>query len=168
MTVKTPAPPPLPSELDRLLRRLRLPYIRKAAPEVIATAASQRWEPGEVLRVLLAEEAAGRDQATIRTRRRASGLPAGKTFEAWEQDASSIPKPTQQALATLEWVDRAEALGLDTKGKTKAEIQEAVEAQVSGQGVEPGAPGVGGQTGSATAPTTDEATAATASKPARR
>ena len=47
-----------PAELDPLLRRLRLPYIRKAAPEVIATAASQRWEPAEVLRVLLAEEAA--------------------------------------------------------------------------------------------------------------
>lgn len=27
MTVKTPQPPPLPDELDRLLRRLRLPYV---------------------------------------------------------------------------------------------------------------------------------------------
>ncbi len=110
MTVKTPAPPPLPDELERLLRRLRLPYVRNAAPEVIATAASQRWEPSEVLRVLLAEEAAGRDQATIRTRRRASGLPAGKTLDAWEQAASSIPRPTQNALQTLEWVARAENL----------------------------------------------------------
>jgi hypothetical protein len=46
---------------------------------VIATATSQRWDPSEVLHVLLAEEAAGRDQTTIRMRRRASGLPAGKT-----------------------------------------------------------------------------------------
>jgi hypothetical protein len=30
--------------------------------------------------VLLAEEAAGRDRATTQMRRRASGLPAGKTF----------------------------------------------------------------------------------------
>ena len=37
MTVKPPAPPPLPDELEALLRRLRLPYVRKAAPEVIAT-----------------------------------------------------------------------------------------------------------------------------------
>ncbi|MCA1677669.1 MAG: IS21-like element helper ATPase IstB [Actinobacteria bacterium] len=110
MTVKTPNPPPLPGELERLLRRLRLPYVRRAAPEVIATAASQRWEPAEVLRVLLAEEAAGRDQATIRMRRRASGLPAGKTLDAWEEKASSIPKATQQALQTLEWVGRAENL----------------------------------------------------------
>ena len=65
MTVKPPAAPPLPDELDRLLRRLRMPYVRRAAPEVIATAASQRWEHAEVLRVLLAEEAAGRDHATI-------------------------------------------------------------------------------------------------------
>jgi DNA replication protein DnaC len=110
MTVKPPAPPPLPDGLDRLLRRLRLPYVRRAAPEVIATATAQRWEHAEVLRILLAEEAQGRDQATISMRRRASGLPAGKTFDAWEEKASAIPKPTQQALRTLEWVDRAEAL----------------------------------------------------------
>ncbi|MGH2803276.1 MAG: IS21-like element helper ATPase IstB [Thermoleophilaceae bacterium] len=127
MTLTTPQPPPLSDELDRLLRRLRLPYIRKAAPEVIATAASQRWEHGELLRVLLAEEATGRDQATIRTRRRASGLPAGKTLEAWEQDASSIPKQTQQALATLEWVGRAEALCVcGPSGTGKSHLVEAL------------------------------------------
>lgn len=97
MTVKPPAPPPLPSELDRLLRRLRLPYVRKGAPEVIANATSQRWEHAEVLRVLLSEEAAGRDQATIRMRRRASGLPAGKTFDAWEPDRCAIPTKAQRA-----------------------------------------------------------------------
>ena len=111
MTVKPPAPPPLPDELERLLRRLRLPYVRRAAPEVIATATAQRWEHAEVLRVLLSEEAAGRDQATIRMRRRASGLPAGKTFDAWEPDRSAIPAKTQRALQTLEWIDRAEVLG---------------------------------------------------------
>ena len=110
MSVQTPAPPPLTDELDRLLRRLRLPYVRRSAPEVIATAASQRWEHAELLRVLLAEEAAGRDQATITLRRRASGLPAGKTFDAWEQEASSIPTQSQRALKTLEWVGRAESL----------------------------------------------------------
>ena len=110
MTVKTPAAPPLPADLERLLHRLRLPYVRRAAPEVIATATSQRWEHAEVLKVLLAEEAAGRDQATIRTRRRASGLPAGKTLDAWEPERSVIPAATQQALRTLEWIDRHEVL----------------------------------------------------------
>ncbi len=82
--------------------------MRRAAPDVVATAASQRWDPAEVLRDLLTEEAAGRDQATIQSRRRASQLPAGKTFDAWESAASSIPKQTQQALRTLEWIGRAE------------------------------------------------------------
>jgi len=110
MTITTPTPPPLPAELEALLRRLRLPYVRRAAPEVIATANSQRWEPAEVLRVLLAEEAAGRDHATTSMRRRSSGLPAGKTFDAWEPGASAIPPQTQQALRTLAWIDRAEVL----------------------------------------------------------
>ncbi len=110
MSVEGPTPPALAAELERLLRRLRLPYVRGAAPEVLATATSQRWEPAEVLRVLLAEEARGRDQATIRTRRRAAGLPAGKTFEAFDEGSSSIPAPTQQALRTLEWVGRSENL----------------------------------------------------------
>lgn len=91
MTVSTPPAPPIPDELERLCRRLRLPYLRKHAPEVIATATSQRWDPAEVVRVLLAEEAAGRDRATIATRRRASGLPAGKTFDVWEPTVSAIP-----------------------------------------------------------------------------
>jgi DNA replication protein DnaC len=110
MTLTPAAPPPLPDELDRLLRRLRLPYVRRAAPEVIATANAQRSEHAELLRLLLAEEAAGRDHATISMRRRASGLPAGKTFDASEEKASAIPKPTQQALRTLEWINRSEAL----------------------------------------------------------
>jgi DNA replication protein DnaC len=81
----------LRDELDRLLRRLRMPDVRRAAPDVIATVASQRWEHAEVLRVLLAEDAAGRDQATTSMRRRASGSPAGKTFDAWDEKASAIP-----------------------------------------------------------------------------
>jgi DNA replication protein DnaC len=105
-----PTPPPLPDELERLCRRLRLPYLRKTAPEVIATATAQRWNPAEVLRVLLLEEAAGRDRATIRSRRRSSGLPAGKTFDVWKPDVSAIPAVTQQALRTLEWVGRSENL----------------------------------------------------------
>jgi len=127
MSVSTPAPPALPAELERLLRRLRLPYVRAAAPEVVATATSQRWEPAEVLRVLFAEEAAGRDRATIRTRRRASGLPAGKTLEAWDEGASSIPAATQQALRGLEWVERGENLCVcGPSGTGKSHFAEAL------------------------------------------
>ena len=127
MTVTTPPPPPLPDELEALLRRLRLPYVRKAAPEVIATAASQRWEHAEVLRVLLAEEAAGRDHATTSMRRRSSGLPAGKTFDAWEPGASAIPAQTQNALRTLEWIDRHETLAIcGPSGTGKSHFIEAL------------------------------------------
>ena len=39
-------------------------------------------------------------------RRRASGLPAGKTFDVWEPERCAIPAKTQRALRTLEWIDR--------------------------------------------------------------
>lgn len=110
MSVETPKAPPLPAEIEKLLRSLRLPHVRRAAPEVLATAASQRWEPLEVLRVLIEAEAAGRSEAAVRIRRKRSGLPAGKTFDAWEEEASSIPAATQRALRTLEWVERSETL----------------------------------------------------------
>jgi DNA replication protein DnaC len=107
-----PEPPPLPAELSAVLHRLRLPYVRRAAPDVLATARAQRWDPAEVLRVLLADEAAGRDEATRAMRRRAAGFPAGKTLESWREEESSIPLPTQRALRTLEWLGRHENLAL--------------------------------------------------------
>jgi DNA replication protein DnaC len=135
MTITTPPAPPLPTELEALLRRLRLPYVRKAAPEVIATAASQRWEPAEVLRVLLTEEAAGRDHATTSMRRRSSGLPAGKTFDAWDEKASAIPAATQNALRTLEWVDRHETLVVcGPSGTGKSHFIEALGHQAIDRG----------------------------------
>lgn len=109
------------AEVERLTRRMRLPYMRKAAPEVLATARSQRWDPAEVLRVLLEEEVAGRDKATVSNNRRRAGFPSGKTLDTWEESASSIPTPTQRALMTLEWVSRRENLcvcGPSGTGKT--------------------------------------------------
>ncbi len=129
-----PAPPPLPDDLEALLRRLRLPHIRRHAPEVIATAKAQRWEPVEVLRALFAEETAGRERSALATRRAVAGFPTGKTFDAWKPDASSIAAPTQQALRTLEWVHRRENLvlcGPSGTGKTfllEALGQQAVQA----------------------------------------
>jgi len=119
--VNPPEPPPLPPELTAVLHRLRLPYIRRAAPEVCATARAQRWDPAEVLRVLLSEEAAGRDAATTAMRRRAAGFPSGKTLGSWREAESAIPLSTQRALATLEWLGRAENVvlaGPSGTGKT--------------------------------------------------
>ncbi|MFI9842516.1 IS21-like element helper ATPase IstB [Nonomuraea sp. NPDC051941] len=106
----SPTPPALPDELDRLLRRMRLPYLRKAAPDVLATARAQRWDPAEVLRILIHEEVTGRDAATRRLRRTSANFPTGKTLASWRPEESSIPEPTQNALATLEWIGRAENL----------------------------------------------------------
>jgi len=36
--MRAPEPPPLAPELEELLRRMRLPHIRRTAPEVLATA----------------------------------------------------------------------------------------------------------------------------------
>ena len=90
-----PTAPPLPADLEALARRLRLPHLRRCAPEIIATAKAQRWDPTEVLKAVLVEEAAGRERSALATRRAAAGFPTGKTFHAWTETASSIPAPTQ-------------------------------------------------------------------------
>jgi len=131
--VGVPSAPPLPEDLESLLRGLRLPHIRRHAPDVLATAKAQRWEPAEVLRALLVQEAAGRARSALATRRAAAAFPTGKTFEAWQPQASSVPAPTQQALRTLEWIGRRENLvvcGPSGTGKTfllEALGQQAVE-----------------------------------------
>jgi DNA replication protein DnaC len=123
----TPAAPPLPAELEALLRRMRLPYLRAAAPDVLATAKAQRWDPAEVLRVLIAEEVIGRDAATRRMRRKTANFPAGKTFATWRPGESSIPAPTQQSLSTLEWIGRAENLAVSgPSGTGKSHFVEAL------------------------------------------
>jgi DNA replication protein DnaC len=125
--VNPPEAPPLPEELTAVLRRMRLPYMRAAAPEVLATARAQRWDPAEVLRVLLREEATGRDAATRRQRRKTAGFPTGKTLETWHSNQSSIPPGTQQALRTLEWIGRAENLAVaGPSGTGKSHFVEAL------------------------------------------
>ena len=119
--VGVPTAPPLPEDVHALLRRLRMPHTRAAAPDVLATARAQRWEPVEVLRALFTAEVAGRDRSSLATRRARAAFPTGKTFHAWKPEASSIPAPTQQALRTLEWLHRKENLvvcGPSGTGKT--------------------------------------------------
>ena len=52
-----PAPPtPTPevaADLVAGLRRLKLATVRRLAPELLLTAKTQRWTPGEVLRTLI-------------------------------------------------------------------------------------------------------------------
>jgi DNA replication protein DnaC len=113
--------PPLPAEVEQLMRQLKMPYARSLAPELFATAKAQRWEPVEIVKALLVEEVTGRGRSMLASRRKAAGFPTGKTFAAWDPAVSSIPTPTQQALRTLEWVHRRENLvvcGPSGTGKT--------------------------------------------------
>jgi DNA replication protein DnaC len=122
-----PTAPALPDELDRILRRMRLPYLRKAAPDVLATARAQRWDPAEVLRVLLGEEVTGRNSATRRMRRKTANFPTGKTFSSWRAEESSISEATQNSLSTLEWVGRHENLAVaGPSGTGKSHFVEAL------------------------------------------
>ena len=136
MSVRTRAAPPLPEELTAVLTRMRLPYLRALAPEVLATARAQRWDPAEVLRVLITEEIRGRDEATRRMRRKAAGLPAGKTFDSWREPDSSIPPATQTGLATLEWIGRHENLAIaGPSGTGKTHFVEALAHKVIDHGM---------------------------------
>jgi DNA replication protein DnaC len=132
-----PAAPPIPPELERVLKRMRFPYLRKAAPNVLATARSQRWDPAEVVRILLEEEIKGREAATRRSHRKQANLPTGKTFGSWREEDSSIPLPTQQALMTLEWVGRAENLAIaGPSGTGKSHFAEALAHKAIDQGMQ--------------------------------
>src|ERR1700704_4551194 len=116
-----PTPPPLPADLEALLRHMHLPYMRRAGPEVLATACAQRWDPAEVLKVLLGEEISGRERSALATSRARAAFPTGKTFHTWAQSLSSIPSPSQMALRTREWIGRHENLvvcGPSGTGKT--------------------------------------------------
>jgi DNA replication protein DnaC len=124
--MSSPAPPPLPAELDALLRRMRLPHMRRTAPEVLATARAQRWDPAEVLKLLLNEEVAGRERSALASRRTEAAYPTGKTFATWDQGLSSIPAPTQTALRTLEWIGRENLVVCGPSGTGKTFFLEAL------------------------------------------
>jgi DNA replication protein DnaC len=91
-------------EVVELLKQLRLPHMRHHAPELLATAEAQRWEPAEAVRALLVEQLTGRQHSSISIRRRAAGFPTGKTFDAWDDTISSVH--THPALPAHSRVDQ--------------------------------------------------------------
>jgi DNA replication protein DnaC len=84
--------PPLAPDLAAGLKRLKLATIRRIAPDVLATAKTQRWAPDEVLRTLVEAEIAGRDASNARARLRAAGFPVAKTLDEFKLAASSVSR----------------------------------------------------------------------------
>jgi DNA replication protein DnaC len=109
MTARTPA---LAPDLVEGLRRLKLAAMRQLAPELLLTAKTQRWAPEELLRTLVEAEITARDASNTRTRLKTAAFPVTKTLEEFDQDVSSIPKPTLDYLASLEWIRARENLAL--------------------------------------------------------
>jgi DNA replication protein DnaC len=108
----TAAPPPLAPDLAAGLRRLKLAAIRQLAPELLITAKTQRWAPEELLRTLIDAELAARDASNARTRMKSAAFPVIKTLDELDRPACSIPGPTLDYLASLEWITAAENLCL--------------------------------------------------------
>lgn len=102
----------LPADLAAGLRRLKLAKIRAMAPEVLVTAKTQRWSPEEVLRTFVEAEIAARDESNARARLRVAGFPVAKTLDEFDLKLSSVPQPTFDYIASLEWIRAAENLCL--------------------------------------------------------
>jgi DNA replication protein DnaC len=108
----TAAAPPLAPDIAAGLRRLKLAAIRQLAPELLITAKTQRWAPEELLRTLIEAEITARDASNAATRMKTAAFPVIKTLEDLDQSACSIPGPTLDYLASLEWITAKENLCL--------------------------------------------------------
>jgi DNA replication protein DnaC len=132
------AAPSLPVDLVESLRRLRLATMREQAAEVLHTARTQRWAAEDVLRTLLEAEIASRDVANRGIRLKQAGFPVPKTLEAFNVTDSSIPRPTFDYIASLEWARAKENLllvGPSGTGKSHALVGCGVSAVERGMKV---------------------------------
>jgi len=106
------AAPPLAPDLAAGLRRLKLAAMRQLAPDLLLTAKTQRRAPEELLRTLVEAEIASREASNARTRMRNAAFPVVKTLNELDRPACSIPGPTLDYLASLEWIAAKENLVL--------------------------------------------------------
>jgi DNA replication protein DnaC len=108
----TTTPAALAPDLEHGLRRLKLASMRAVAPELLATAKTQRWTPEELLRALVEVEITARDASNTRLRAKQAAFPTIKTIDGFDLAASSIPAPTWAYLTSLEWITARENLTL--------------------------------------------------------
>src|SRR5450755_2685230 len=111
-TPVTAQAPPLAADIAAGLRRLKLATMRQLAPELLITARTQRRAPEELLRTLIDAEIAARDASNAATRMKAAAFPVAKTLDELDRAACSIPGPTLDYLASLEWITARENLCL--------------------------------------------------------
>ena len=89
------------------MRRMRFPYMRTAAPDILATAKAQRWDPAEVIKAHLMEEVTGRERSALATRRAelctaapaASASTGSETASSASCEAATSPVSTRSARA---------------------------------------------------------------------
>lgn len=139
MSTETMAPPLTDAAVQNviaLMRTTRMPHARAVVADVLATVKAQRWDPTEVVRVLLEAEATGRNASMLATRRKRAGFPTGKTFDVWDEALSTLPAATTPFLRTLEWVRRRENLiACGPSGTGKTLLLEALGQQAIDQGM---------------------------------
>ena len=104
--------PPLAPDIAAGLRRLKLATMRQLAPDLLVTAKTQRWAPEELLRTLIDAEITARDASNARARMKTAAFPVIKTIDELDRSACSIPGPTLDYLASLEWIRAKENLCL--------------------------------------------------------
>jgi DNA replication protein DnaC len=102
--------PELATDLSAGLVKLKMAGMRAAAPELLVTARTQRWNPEEFLRTLIQAELATREASNLRNRMRAAMFPVRKDLEEFDVKTSSVPAATFDYLASLEWIRATENL----------------------------------------------------------
>jgi len=114
------------------LKTLKLPSVLRDYEERARQAQDAQWDYEEYLRELLETEVADREARTVQRRLRAAHFPDHKTLEQLDWKAlSGISKPKLSALASCEYIDRAEdvvLVGPIGTGKTHLAIALGIEA----------------------------------------
>lgn len=118
--------------LVETLKTLKLPSVLRDYEERARQAQDGQWDYEEYLRELLETEVADREARTVQRRLRAAHFPDHKTLEQLDWKAlSGISKPKLSALASCEYIDRAEdvvLVGPIGTGKTHLAIALGIEA----------------------------------------
>jgi len=124
MTKTRTEPTPPASRLVEHLKELRLPAFRDHYREQAERAAQEEWGYPQYLETLATREVEARTQGRIQRLARASRLPAGKSWDAFQW--SRVPKLVAQQMQSLRdgtFLDRREnvlVFGKPGSGKTHA------------------------------------------------